>query len=72
MELVLCISAVCVPALTRTLSMWLIQRRSDLVITVTGQDGQRVSVSARRVKEPEKLLRRVLEQQAAPKLDEED
>lgn len=71
-ELVLCISAVCVPALARALSTWLVQRRSDLVITVTGQDGQRVSVSARRVKEPEKLLRRVLEQQGSPKPAGED
>jgi hypothetical protein len=68
---VLCTSAVGVP-LARALSTWLVQRRSDVVITVTGQDGQKVSVSAQRVAEPEKLLRQVLEQRASSELAGED
>lgn len=71
-ELVLCISAVCVPALTRALTTWLVQRHSDVVIKVTGQDGQEVSVSAQRVVEPEKLLRQVLERRASSELAGED
>jgi len=48
-------------ALARSLSVWLVQRRSDLTVKVTGPDGRQVSVSARRVANPEQLLRAVLE-----------
>lgn len=48
-------------ALARSLSTWLVQRRSDLTVTVTGPDGRQVSVSSRRVPDPEKLLRMMLE-----------
>lgn len=48
-------------ALARSLSTWLVQRRSDLTVTVTGPDGHQVSVSSQRVADPEKLLRSVLE-----------
>lgn len=48
-------------ALARSLSVWLVQRRSDLTITVTGPEGRKVSVSAKRVADPEQLLRSVLE-----------
>jgi hypothetical protein len=48
-------------ALARSLSVWLTQRRSDLTVKVTGSDGREVSVSARRVTDPEQLLRAVLE-----------
>jgi Effector Associated Constant Component 1 len=48
-------------ALARSLSTWLVQRRSDLTVTVTGPDGSQVSVSSRRVADPEKLLRAVLD-----------
>jgi hypothetical protein len=48
-------------ALARSLSVWLVQRRSDLTVTVTGPDGRQVSVSAQRVGDPEQLLRAVLE-----------
>jgi hypothetical protein len=48
-------------ALAKSLSVWLVQRRSDLTITVTGPEGRKVSVSAKRVADPEQLLRSVLE-----------
>jgi hypothetical protein len=48
-------------ALARSLSVWLVQRRSDLTVKVTGPGGRQVSVSARRVADPEQLLRAVLE-----------
>jgi hypothetical protein len=56
-------------ALARSLSTWLVQRRSDLTVTVTGPDGRQVSVSSRRVADPEKLLRAVLEPAAPEPLD---
>jgi hypothetical protein len=63
-ELVVILATATVPvasALTRSLSTWLIQRRSDLTVTVTGPDGRQVSVSSRRITDPEKLLRAVLD-----------
>lgn len=63
-ELVVVLATTTVPvasALARSLSTWLVQRRSDLTVTVTGPDGRQVSVSSRRVADPEKLLRMVLE-----------
>jgi len=48
-------------ALARSVSTWLVQRRSDLTVTVTGLDGRQVSVSSQRVADPEKLLRTVLD-----------
>ena len=56
-------------ALAKSLSVWLVQRRSDLTITVTGPD-RTVSVSAQRVADPEQLLRSVLE--ATPSGDAPD
>lgn len=48
-------------ALAKSLSVWLVQRRSDLTITVTGPDRRSVSVSAKRVANAEQILRSVLE-----------
>ena len=48
-------------ALAKSLSVWLVQRRSDLTVTVTGPEGRKVSVSAKRVADPEQILRSVLE-----------
>ena len=48
-------------ALARSLSTWLVQRRSDLTVKVTGPDGRQVYVSSRRVADPERLLRTVLD-----------
>jgi hypothetical protein len=56
-------------ALARSVSTWLVQRRSDLTVTVTGPDGRQVSVSGRRVADPEKLLRTVLDPAAPEPLD---
>lgn len=47
--------------LAKSLSVWLVQRRSDLTITVTGPDRRKVSVSAKRVVDAEQILRSVLE-----------
>jgi hypothetical protein len=58
-----------VPALARSLSTWLVQRRSDLTVTVTGPNGRQVSVSSRRVADPEKLLRAVLDPVTPEPLD---
>jgi hypothetical protein len=63
-------TTVVVPVLARSLSVWLVQRRSDLTVTVTGPDGRQVSLSSRRVADPEKLLRTVLEPVAPVPLDE--
>jgi hypothetical protein len=48
----------------RPLSVWLVQRRSDVTITVTGPDRRKVSVSAKRVADAEQILRSVLERTA--------
>lgn len=48
-------------ALSKSLSVWLVQRRSDVTITVTGPDHRQVSVSAKRVADAEQILRSVLE-----------
>jgi hypothetical protein len=50
------------PALARVLSTWLVQRRSDIMITVTGTDGRLVSFDAKRIADPEALLRQVLDE----------
>jgi len=48
-------------ALARSISTWLVQRRSDLTVSVTGPDGRTVRLSAKRVADAERLLRTVLE-----------
>jgi Effector Associated Constant Component 1 len=63
-ELVVVLATATIPvasALARSLSTWLVQRRSDLTVTVTGPDGRQISLSSRRIADPEKLLRAVLE-----------
>jgi hypothetical protein len=47
-------------ALSRSLTAWLTQRRSDLRITVTGSDGRKVTLTASRVADAEAILRQVL------------
>jgi hypothetical protein len=47
-------------ALARSLSVWLVQRRSDLTITVTGPTGRKVTVAAKRVADAEQMLLTVL------------
>jgi hypothetical protein len=60
-ELVVAMSgAGAVAAVARSLSVWLEQRRSDLSVRVTAPDGRKASVSARRVSDPERLLRSIL------------
>jgi hypothetical protein len=48
-------------ALARSLSVWLTQRRSDVSLTVTGADGRKVTINAKRVVDAEKLVRQVLD-----------
>lgn len=55
--------------LARSLSTWLVQRRSDLTIKITGPDGRQVTMSGRRVADPEKLMRTVLDSVAPEPLD---
>ncbi|BCJ74669.1 hypothetical protein CS0771_42130 [Catellatospora sp. IY07-71] len=47
-------------ALSRSLASWLTQRRSDVTVKVTTSDGREVAVDAKRVADPERLLREVL------------
>jgi hypothetical protein len=47
--------------LARSLSVWIIQQRSDVSLRVTGPAGQRVTLDAKRITDAEKLLRAVLE-----------
>ena len=48
-------------AVARSVAVWLTNRKSsDITITVTGPRGRRVSVNAKRVADPEALLRGVL------------
>jgi len=53
-------SAGAMTALARSLSVWLVQRRADITVTVTRPDGRKVEVTARRV-DPEYVLRAVSE-----------
>ncbi|MFC7529214.1 hypothetical protein [Actinoplanes sp. GCM10030250] len=48
-------------ALARSLSVWLTQRHSDVSLTVTGTDGRKVTINAKRVVDAEKLVRQVLD-----------
>jgi len=48
-------------ALAKTLAVWLVQRRSDVTITVTGPDGRKTQVSAKRTTDPEAVIREVLD-----------
>ena len=56
-------------ALARSLSVWLTQRRSDVSLTVTGADGRKVTINAKRVGDAEKLVRQVLD--AVPETPED-
>lgn len=50
-----------VSVLARAVTTWLVQRRSDVTIKVTAPDGRAVSLNAKRVADPEKLIREVLD-----------
>ena len=47
-------------ALARSLSVWLTQRRSDLTVRVTVPGGRQVYLNAKRVNDPQYLLREIL------------
>jgi hypothetical protein len=47
--------------LARTLSIWLVQRRSDVTITITGPGGRKTQINAKRTKDPEALVRQALD-----------
>jgi hypothetical protein len=46
--------------LARSLTTWLSQRKSDLVIKVTGRNGQTITVNARHVQDPLVILERAI------------
>jgi hypothetical protein len=48
-------------AFARSLSTWLVQRRSDLTVSVTGPRGRTVKVSAKRVADPERIIQTILQ-----------
>ena len=48
-------------ALFRTVTTWIIQRRSDVSVTVTHPDGRNVTVDAKRIKTDRELVRELLE-----------
>jgi hypothetical protein len=52
--------------LAKSLSVWLTQRHSDVTVEVTGPDGRHTAISAKRVKDPERMLRMVLESPPDP------
>ncbi|MFG1915672.1 hypothetical protein [Micromonospora sp. NPDC048898] len=47
-------------AVARSVTVWLTQRRADITITVTGPRGRKVTINAKRVADPEALLKDVL------------
>ncbi|WP_394620230.1 hypothetical protein JNUCC0626_14335 [Lentzea sp. JNUCC 0626] len=47
--------------LARAVTTWLVQRRSDVTLTITGPDGKKVTLNAKRVKDAEALIREVME-----------
>jgi len=53
-------------AVARSLSVWLTQRRSDITVKVTRPDGHQMSLTAKRVADPETLLRQFLGGSAQP------
>ncbi|WP_340377277.1 hypothetical protein U5640_20830 [Streptomyces sp. SS7] len=46
--------------LARSLTTWLIQRRTDVTVTLTGEDGRQVKVDVRRARHPEAVIREVV------------
>lgn len=48
-------------ALARSLSVWLVQRRSDVTVTVAGSDGRTITVESRRVASAETVMQLVLD-----------
>jgi hypothetical protein len=62
-ELVVAVGAAVpmVSVLARTVTTWLVQRRSDVTLTITGPDGKKVSLNAKRVKDAEALIREALD-----------
>lgn len=53
-------------ALASSITAWLSQRRSDVTITVTGTDGRQVSIDAKRVDDPQAVIRQVLDAALTP------
>lgn len=47
--------------IARSVQVWLIQRKSDLSVDIVSPDGRKMSITARRVKEPQGFAREVLE-----------
>lgn len=58
------VAAASLPALARALKIWLTTRRPEVAVTVTGPYGRQVLLDARRIENPERLLREGLEDEA--------
>jgi hypothetical protein len=56
---ILAANATVVSALTRTLSTWLIQRKSQVTVEIKEKGGRKTTISASGVANPEELLRKV-------------
>jgi hypothetical protein len=50
-----------VVALSRAVTTWIVQRRSDVSVTVTSPNGRNVTVDAKRIKADHELIRKLLE-----------
>lgn len=58
-----------VSGLIRALTVWLTQLRSDITVKVVGREGRQVSLSGKRVRDAEALLRTVLDHVDADHVD---
>jgi hypothetical protein len=56
---ILATNATAVSALARTLSTWLIQRKSQVTVEIEGKGGRKTLISAAGVADPQELLRKV-------------
>ena len=50
------VSSSAATALAKALQVWLVQRRADVKLNITGPQGQRVSLDAKRVSDAEQLI----------------
>jgi hypothetical protein len=69
-EIVVAIAGPTIPVLIRVLPVWLQQRRSDVQITIAGPGGRKASISAKRVLNPESIIRQVLSELPAQSADQ--
>ncbi|MDG6107344.1 hypothetical protein Daura_50235 [Dactylosporangium aurantiacum] len=61
LEIVLAVTAAVAPVLVRVLPVWFQNRHSDVEVTITNAQGRVVSLSGKRLANPEEVVNRVLE-----------